>query len=157
MSGRWFFVLLAALGVVYAALAGWVPLHDDELYYWCWSKELQLSYFDHPPLTAVMIRASTELFGDTPFAVRLPACIATVTVLGVVGWLTRPRGILFATVFTPVYTFGAVMITPDTPLLLFWALYLAWLVAVHQRLTPPEGTEPKRVGWLWWVLSLIHI
>lgn len=151
MSGRWFILLLAVLGVVYAALAGWAPLHDDELYYWCWSKELQLSYFDHPPLTAVMIRASTELFGDTPFAVRLPACIATVAVLGVVGWLTRPRGILFATVFTPVYTFGAVMITPDTPLLLFWSLYLAWLVAVHQRLTPGERVEPKRVGWLWWV------
>ena len=151
MGGRWFFVLLAGLGVVYAALAGWAPMHDDELYYWCWSKELQLSYFDHPPLTALMIRASTELFGDTPFAVRLPACIATLTVLGVVGWLTRPRGILFATVFTPVYTFGAVMMTPDTPLLLFWSLYLAWLVAVHQRLTPGEGVEPKRVGWLWWV------
>jgi len=98
-----------------------------------------------------MIRASTELLGDTPLAVRLPACIATVTVLGVIGWLTRPRSILFATVFTPVYTFGAVMITPDTPLLLFWSLYLAWLVAVHQRLTPGEGIEPKRVRWLWWV------
>lgn len=151
MSGRWFFVLLAMLGVVYAALAAWVPPHDDELYYWCWSKELQLSYFDHPPLTAVLIRASTALLGDSVFALRLPACIATVVVLGVIGWLTRPRGILFATVFTPVYTFGAIMITPDTPLLLFWALYLAWLVVVHQRLTPADGSEPGKVGWLWWV------
>lgn len=153
MSGRWFWVLLAVLGVVYTALAGWVPPHDDELYYWCWSKDLQLSYFDHPPLTALMIRASTEVFGDSLFAVRLPACLATVVVLGVVGWLTRPRGILFATVFTPVYTFGAVMITPDTPLLLFWSLYLAWLVCVHQRLTPADGGEPCRVRWVWWVLG----
>ncbi len=152
MSGRWFWVLLATLGVVYAALAAWVPPHDDELYYWCWSKELQLSYFDHPPLTALMIRASTELFGDSVFALRLPACLATVVVLGVVGWLTRPRGILFATVFTPVYTFGAVVITPDTPLLLFWALYLAWLVAVHRRLTPEDGT-PGRVRWPWWAVG----
>lgn len=151
MSGRWFFALLALLFVIYLALAGWVPPHDDELYYWCWSKELQLSYFDHPPLTAYMIRASTAVFGDTLFALRLPACVATVAVLGVIGWLTRPRGILFATVFTPVYTFGAVVITPDTPLLLFWALYLAWLVSVHQRLTPGDGNEPRAVRWPWWV------
>lgn len=151
MNWRWYFALLALLFVFYTALAGWVPPHDDELYYWCWSKELQLSYFDHPPLTAYMIRASTAVFGDTLFAVRLPACLATVVVLGVIGWLTRPRGILFATVFTPVYTFGAVVITPDTPLLLFWALYLAWLVAVHQRLTPADGSDPQPVRWPWWV------
>lgn len=152
MSGRWFWVLLATLGVVYAALAASVPPHDDELYYWCWSKELQLSYFDHPPLTALMIRASTGLLGDSVFALRLPAVVATLIVLGVVGRLTRPRGILFATVFTPVYTFGAVMITPDTPLLLFWALYLAWLVAVHRRLTPEDGS-PGQVGRLWWAVG----
>src|SRR4029079_8368792 len=94
VSGRWYWLLLAVLGVVYAGLAAWVPPHDDELYYWCWSKELQLSYFDPPPLTAVLIRASTALLGDSVFAFRLPACIATVVVLGVIGWLTRPRGIL---------------------------------------------------------------
>ncbi|MCU0704682.1 MAG: glycosyltransferase family 39 protein [Fimbriiglobus sp.] len=149
MGGRWFWVLLVLLGGVYAALAAWTPIHDDELYYWCWSKELQLSYFDHPPLTALMIRASTELLGDSVFAIRLPAVVATLVVLGVVGWLTRPRGILLATVLTPMFTFGGVMITPDTPLLLFWSLYLAWLVGVHQRLTPEDGSEGN-VAWWWW-------
>lgn len=151
MSGRWYLALLALLFAVYTALAGWVPPSDDELYYWCWSKQLQLSYFDHPPMTALMIRASTAVFGDSLFALRLPACLATVAVLGVIGWLTRPRGILLTTVFTPVYTFGAVVITPDTPLLLFWALYLGWLVAVHRRLTPEGGGEPQPVRWPWWV------
>jgi hypothetical protein len=143
-------VVLAGLFVGYAGLAGVVPPLDDELYYWCWSKDLQLSYYDHPPMTALMIRASTAVFGDTLFAVRLPACVATVVVLGVVGWLTRPRRILLGTVFTPVFTFGAVVVTPDTPLLLFWSLYLAWLVVVHQRLTPDDGAPPSRIpGWLW--------
>jgi hypothetical protein len=146
-------VLLATLFVGYTSLAGNLPPLDDELYYWCWSKELQLSYYDHPPMTALMIRASTELFGDTLFAVRLPACVATAIVLGVIGWLTRPRSILFGTVFTPLFTLGAVIVTPDTPLLLFWALYLAWLVVVHQRLTPVDGSPPARVPWGLWVVG----
>jgi hypothetical protein len=150
VSRRGFAVVLAAVFVGYAGLAGSLPPLDDEIYYWCWSKDLQLSYYDHPPMTALMIRASTELFGDTLFAVRLPACVAAAAVLGVVGWLTRPRGILFGVLFTPPFTFGAVIVTPDTPLLLFWSLYLGWLVVVHRRLTPDDGSPPAAVpGWLW--------
>lgn len=156
MSRRWWLVGVAALFVGYTGLAGVVPPLDDELYYWCWSKELQFSYYDHPPMTALMIRASTTVFGDTLFAVRFPACVATAVVLGVVGWLTRPRGILFGTVFTPLFTFGAVVVTPDTPLLLFWSLYLAWLVVVHRRLTPESGAAPVPVpGWLWAVGGML--
>ena len=66
VGGRWFFLLLAVLGVVYAALAGWAPLHDDELYYWCWSKELQLSYFDHPPLLGWLEWLGMQLVGPGP-------------------------------------------------------------------------------------------
>jgi hypothetical protein len=150
VSGRGFTALLALLFVVYTSLAGNLPPIDDELYYWCWSKELQLSYYDHPPMVALMIRASTMAFGDTLFAIRFPACVATVAVFGVIGWLTRPRGILFGTVFTPLFTFGAIVVTPDTPLLLFWALYLAWLVLAHQRLTPTNGSAARPVPvWHW--------
>jgi hypothetical protein len=153
VSGRWFAVAVAALFVAYTSLAGHLPVLDDELYYWCWSKDLQLSYYDHPPMTALMIRASTAVFGDTVLGVRFPACVATAVVFGVIGWLTRPREVLFGTVFTPLFTFGAVMVTPDTPLLLFWSLYLAWLVVVHRRLTPDDNSPPAdRVpSYLWLV------
>ena len=53
-----------------------MPPFDDELYYWCWSRDLQLSYYDHPPLVAYMIRGATELFGDSIFVLRLPRCSA---------------------------------------------------------------------------------
>jgi hypothetical protein len=125
-------LVLVFLG--YLGLAFVVPPLDDELYYWCWAKELQWSYYDHPFMTALMIRASTEVFGDTLFAIRFPACVASIVVLGVLAHLTRPRTILLGALFSPLFTYGAVLITPDTPLLMFWSLYLAWLVAVHRRL-----------------------
>ena len=145
MGARTVGIMLAVVFAAYLGLSFAVPPIDDELYYWCWAKDLQWSYYDHPPMTALMIRASTEVFGDNLFAIRLPACIAAITVLGVLAWLTKPRGILIGALLSPVFSFGAVIITPDTPLLLFWSLYLAWLVAVHRRLDNFDNI-PR---WVW--------
>src|SRR5262245_15833853 len=59
-------VLIAVRGVVAAI----TPLAFDEAYYWQWSKNLAWGYYDHPPMIAFMIRAGTELFGDTSLGVR---------------------------------------------------------------------------------------
>jgi 4-amino-4-deoxy-L-arabinose transferase-like glycosyltransferase len=154
VSFRGYLWLLLALTPVYLALAAVVPPADDELYYWCWAKQLQLSYYDHPPMTAYMIRAATAVFGDTLFAIRLPAVVSTLTVLVVIGWLTRPRRLLPLVIFTPLFTFGAVIVTPDTPLLMFWALYVAWLVAAHNRIERPRDDRPWAFGEIpFWLLG----
>lgn len=143
--GLWVFLL--ALGPLLLGLAATVPPFDDELYYWCWAHDLQLSYYDHPPLVAYMIRLSTELLGDTILAVRLPAVISGWVVMMVVGLLSRPRDLLPMIALSPVMTYAAILVTPDTPLLIFWALYLAWLIAVQERLA-----RSRRLGW-WWPLG----
>ncbi|MDB5311943.1 MAG: hypothetical protein JWO38_6145 [Gemmataceae bacterium] len=140
---RGYLWLLAGLTPVYLLLAAVLPPSDDELYYWCWSEHLQFSYYDHPPMTAYMIRAATAVFGNTLFAIRVPAVISTLTVLAVIGRLTSPRNLLPLVVFTPLFTFGAVLVTPDTPLLMFWALYVAWLVAVHERIVGRGVLHPQ--------------
>ena len=141
--------ILAALFLFYLGLACLVPLMDDEVYYWCWARTPQLSYFDHPPMVAYFVWASSHLFGDSTLALRLPACVGMTIVAGVVLDLTRPRFILPWVLLTPVFTFGAVLITPDTPLLLFWSLYLRWLVAAQRRLTPAPGAVGRVPPWLW--------
>ncbi|QEL18470.1 glycosyltransferase family 39 protein [Limnoglobus roseus] len=133
--------LLLVLGIfaAYCGLTQVVPPFDDEFYYWCWTEHLQLSYYDHPPMTAYLIKAATVVFGDTLFAVRLPACLSTAVVFAVVLALSRPKSVAWWLLVTPLFNFGAVIVTPDTPLLMFWAAYLYWLVHVHRQLTPPEG------------------
>jgi hypothetical protein len=148
---RWWW-LLALLAPLYMVLAAILPPADDELYYWCWSKTLQFSYYDHPGMSAYMIRVATTFFGDSLFALRLPAVLASLVVVGVIGYLTRPRRILPLVVITPLFTFGAVIITPDTPLRMFWALYLAWMVKVHERLAEPNSSIPI---WLWTVGGVV--
>lgn len=44
---------------------------NDTYYYWTWSKHLQLSYLDGPPLIAYLLYVSTHIFGDNFFAIEL--------------------------------------------------------------------------------------
>ena len=53
--------LVAGLLGFYLILAALLPAADDEVYYWAWARPLQFSYYDHPPLTAYMIRLSTDV------------------------------------------------------------------------------------------------
>src|ERR1700677_2962050 len=44
-------------------------LVPDEAYYWVWSQHLALSYLDHPPIVAYLIRLGTALMGNTELGV----------------------------------------------------------------------------------------
>lgn len=148
--------IAAGLLVVYLLLAAVLPAADDEVYYWSWARPLQFSYYDHPPLTAYLIRVSTDIFGDSIFGFRVPACLASVFVLGVIAHLSRPRTLLPGILLTPLFTLGAVLITPDAPLLWAWAAYVWWLVVVHQRLSAMETAEPGvsvTIPWWMWVVG----
>lgn len=131
-------VLVAALTVLRLWAAGTLGLAADEAYYWIWSQNLAFGYFDHPPMVAVLIRASTAVFGDTEFGIRwLSVLLGAAASLGVwrlVWRLTEDRaaaiagaGLVQATLFLGA---GAMLVTPDTPLVLFWTLALLALVEV---------------------------
>lgn len=156
--------LVGGLFCFYLILAALLPAADDEVYYWSWARPLQFSYYDHPPLTAYLIRLSTDVFGDSVFGFRVFACLSTAFVAGVIAYLSRPRTLLPGILLTPLFTLGAVLITPDAPLLFFWAAYVWWLVEVHTRLTPVrpisepaevcaagDETEQRVPWWLWLV------
>ncbi len=132
---------LAALGVVAAATllhvgyAGLLALSPQEAYYWEWSRHLDLSYFDHPPLAAWTIRLATAAFGESERAVRAAAAFHS-TVFSVFLWLTIRRLFGGATAFAamiaaaviPLFSLGQVIITPDGPLLSGWAMALYFTV-----------------------------
>ena len=49
-------------------------MSGDETYHWEWSRHPALGYYDHPGLTAYLIRFSTWLFGgSTAISVRFVA------------------------------------------------------------------------------------
>jgi 4-amino-4-deoxy-L-arabinose transferase-like glycosyltransferase len=129
-------VALALLTILRLALAASMPLAPDEAYYWIWSRALAPGYFDHPPMVALWIRAGTWLVGDSALGIR---CLGPLsTALGsVLLWDAAERllpgrsaGVVAASMLnaTLLVGAGAVITTPDSPLLLFWILAM-WAMA----------------------------
>jgi 4-amino-4-deoxy-L-arabinose transferase-like glycosyltransferase len=116
-------LVLAALILVRGIVAAVTPLAFDEAYYWLWSKTLAWGYYDHPPLVAFIIRAGTELFGDTSSGVRfvgmLLSILATVAVwrAGAILLKSGHAGALAALLFNAMPMIGIEMLvaTPDAP------------------------------------------
>lgn len=66
--------LLARL--LYNALLCPYNLVEDEAHYWLWARHMDWSFYSKGPGIAAMIWASTCLFGEAEWAVRLPTAIA---------------------------------------------------------------------------------
>lgn len=55
-----FFVWILFL-ILKLILASWIPFTPDESYYWVWTQNLALSYYDHPPMIAWLLKTSQWL------------------------------------------------------------------------------------------------
>jgi 4-amino-4-deoxy-L-arabinose transferase-like glycosyltransferase len=130
---RWLRILLLLLTAIRLGVAARAPLSADESYYWIWSKALAAGYLDHPPMVALWIRLGTSIAGDTPLGIRLlgpvSALLGSLLLMSAAEDIAPVRCagqravcLLNATLALNV---GAIVMTPDTPLLFFWTAALA--------------------------------
>ncbi len=131
-------MLLAGL-LFRGLIAFWLPPGFDEAYYYIYTLNPALSYFDHPPLVALVTAIGIWLTGDvSQFSIRIGSLLlfpftlyflyrATVYLFSVrVGLLT-----LAIASMIPIFQLGFGTFTlPDSPLMLFWALTL-WVGAIE--------------------------
>ncbi len=131
---RFIFILILILTIFRLILSAKLQLHPDEAYYWLWSKNLDLSYFDHPPMVAYFIRITT-IFFNTEFFVRLSSLITFVFGIYIMWKLVRKMfndeevANMSLFIFNLFPMLGAsFIITPDIPLMFFWilSLYFIW-------------------------------
>jgi hypothetical protein len=127
------YLLPTVIFIVFIAnsLQGYLTeLLPDEAYYWVYSQHMDWGFFDHPPMVAVWISISEFFFSDE-IGVRFFSAISFSLLVYLV-WKTidHPRKqeftwlfvlIMFSTALLNVYGF---ITTPDTPLMLFCALFL---------------------------------
>jgi 4-amino-4-deoxy-L-arabinose transferase-like glycosyltransferase len=127
---------LAALTVLRLLAAALLPISPDEAYYWIWGRALAPSYYDHPPMVALWTAAGTALAGDTAIGIRLlgPLSVAVASILlawaGEALFPGRKVGEWAAALLnaTLLFAVGSVLMTPDTPLLVFWCAAI-WAAA----------------------------
>jgi hypothetical protein len=119
-----------------------LPLGNGEAYYYSWSRFLDWSYYDHPPLVAWMVRATTVL-GAWPAAVHLGPVLAS----GAFGLLfhrlaerlVRPRAALLALVVVtalPVFLASSFIVNPEAPLAPLWVGFLLAVLAMRDHDEP---------------------
>lgn len=153
----WAGLALALLTALRLAMAAILPLAPDEAYYWVWSHALAPGYVDHPPMVALWIRVGTALVGETALGVRLlgpwAAALGTVLLVDAARRLlmSQRAGLLAGALLnaTLLLGVGSVIMTPDSPLLLFWTAAvwaLARLVELGRR-----GVASSGRGLFWWM------
>lgn len=129
--------LILGVTLLRLLLAAAMPLLPQEAYYWSWSRQLDWSYFDHPPLAAYMIALSTALVGQTVFGIKLAA------VLWSLGW-----NLLWARLVLDLF---------GSRRLAFWCVAVLNLCLLYQVMglgATPDG--PLLFGWVGTVWALWH-
>lgn len=105
--------------------AGLTELQDDEAYYWVFSKYLDLGYFDHPPMIAVLVKMGYAIFPNE-LGVRLFPLLLNILSLVIIEKLTDKKNpflfysIALSLAILQISGFNAV---PDIPLIFFTALF----------------------------------
>lgn len=124
-------VLITAARVVYLIALCPYELIADEAQYWDWSRRLDLSYYSKGPGVAWIIRCSTEIFGSSEWAIRLPATISgLVAMIATAGMARSMSGgdcrVAFLAVIAyccvPAYHVTAILMTIDGPYIACWIL-----------------------------------
>ena len=135
----WGIALLLLLRFIWAAT---INLSPQEAYYWNYAMHPALSYLDHPPMVAWVIKAGTLLLGKSEIGVRiggLGLVVVSTWLIYALGrlWFSRRAGLWAALLFQviPVYFIYGVLITPDVPLICFWLLtiYLVSIAVLKDR------------------------
>jgi 4-amino-4-deoxy-L-arabinose transferase-like glycosyltransferase len=141
---------IGAVAAITAARLVWLGLQSADLYpdeaqYWFWAQHPALGYYSKPPLVAWVIALTTELFGDSEFAIRLAAPLlhagTALFVYAVAARLyDRRTGFWSAVAYAslPAVSLSAFIISTDAVLLPCWAVALYAFI---------RAREAGGVGW----------
>lgn len=144
----WFAAFWTITLVLKIGLSLLLPLAPDEAYYWVWSLNPQLSYFDHPGMVAWLMKLGS-VFSGLPQGERIPAIILNHSLLliwfGILRRIWTPdltRKWMWLVVASPFLGVGSILVTPDSPVLFFVSLSVLFFL------------ELQRSQRWWWALGL---
>ena len=138
-------ILLIGIRFIFIAFMGIMP---QDAYYDFYAQHLALSYYDHPPLIAYLLRFFTSLLGKKVFVLKLADSTVTLLFLFAFHRLARKflsknkarvaTALILSTIMVSILS---LISTPDVPLMLCWTISLNFFYeAVFNR---------KNIYWIW--------
>ncbi len=138
-----FLLLLLTWGCLNGLQSILTEIGEDEAYYWMYARFLDWGYFDHPPMIALFIKTGMAIFKGS-LGIRLVTILSQLLCLWVIWRIidepspTVKKVTTFFIIAASVVMFQVFgfIATPDSPLLLFTALFLA----AYQRFLKEENS-----------------
>ena len=141
-----FYLFIGILVIRLLAIVLMGPMPQDA-YYFFYAQHPALSYFDHPPAIAYLLKAFTWVLGQNVFAIKLADSVLTaLTSLAVYQLALKffpkygSKKVIVLFLSTLMVSILSLVSTPDTPLLFFWTLSL---LALYNAIF-----KEKKVWWL---------
>jgi hypothetical protein len=141
----WAVIIIMLIRLLFIGIMGLMP---QDAYYYFYGEHLALSYYDHPPAIAYILRFFTDLFGKKVYVIKLADSVVTLltilsfyklSLLFLGRHVAQKALILFFS--TLMVTLLSLVSTPDVPLMLFWSLSLITLYnAIFLE---------KNIYWIW--------
>ncbi len=135
VQNTFLFLLIIFIIKVLSILNSPLSLSVDEAQYWDWSNNLDFGYFSKPPFIAWIIASTTYFFGIAEWSIRLSSPIIHLLIAVLIWHISKSVydikvanfiTLIWATL--PLTSFGSLIISTDTPLLLFWCMSLYTLL-----------------------------
>jgi len=142
--------------------------------HWVWSRYLSLSYYEHPPMIAWLIRGITFIGGNTETVLEVGSQLVSLGILALIYFGTfRLYGQQAALVTIlilcsmPYFTLGSIFLHITQPFLFFWLIALFLLIRFYQKprkkililigFVAGLGALSKYIMLLFYVGIFIHI
>ncbi|MBS0027008.1 ArnT family glycosyltransferase [Chitinophaga sp. 22321] len=153
IANKWMTAAILIVVILRLSFIGVMGAMPQDAYYYFYGQHFALSYFDHPPAIAWILRAFTDLFGRHVFVIKLADTLVTAGALLAFFRLARCflplrrawNGLLLL-LATLMVTILSLVSTPDVPLLLFWSISL---IAVYHAVF-----ENRKLYWIWAGLAM---
>src|SRR5690606_20307283 len=124
----WGIIIVILIRITLVFTMGMMP---QDAYYYFYSEHLSLSYFDHPPMVAWMLKVFSYVFGKSVIGVKLTDLLVTAGTTIAFYQLARKffggfflERSIYLLLSTMMISVLSLVTTPDVPLLLFWTLSL---------------------------------
>ncbi len=108
--------------------------------HWVWSRFLSMSYYEHPPMIAWLIRIITMIGGHSESILEIGSQLFTLSILTLIyvgTFFLYGRNAALVTLLIlcsmPYFTLGSIFLHITQPFLIFWIISLFLLIRYHSQ------------------------